>query len=144
MLRTKIQENLTTALKNRDTNVLNTLRFLMSSIKNKEIDKGASLEDSDIIQIIKKQLKELNDSLEMYKKANRPELVQENQIQIDILSAYLPEEISDAELMQEIHKLIEQNKDQYEKNPKVLMGIAVGALKSKADPQRIVKALQNL
>jgi uncharacterized protein YqeY len=144
MLRTKIQENLTTALKNRDTNVLNTLRFLMSSIKNKEIDKGAALEDADIIQIIKKQLKELNDSLEMYKKANRPELVQENQIQIDILSAYLPEEISDAELMQEIHKLIEQNKDQYEKNPKVLMGIAVGALKSKADPQRIVKALQNL
>ncbi len=144
MLRTKIQENINNALKNKEIVLLQTLRFLMSAIKNKEIEAKADLSDESIIQIIKKQVKELGDAKEMFAKAGREELAAANGEQIAILTAYLPEEIGDDELKKEVERVISENKEQYEKNPRSLMGIAVNQLKAKADPQRIVRILQEI
>ncbi|HLL60683.1 MAG TPA: GatB/YqeY domain-containing protein [Candidatus Nitrosocosmicus sp.] len=144
MLREKIQENLTLALKNKDMETLSVLRFLMSGIKNKEIEKGTILPDEDVIQVIKKQIKELESANEMFNSAGRTELTENNKKQITILSQYLPAELTDEELVAEIKNIITNNQEQYAKNPKSMMGICVGALRAKADPQRIIKVLKEL
>jgi uncharacterized protein YqeY len=67
--------------------------------------------------------------------------VEQNQIQINILSSYLPTQLSDEELTAEIQKIISDNKELYDANPKAIIGIAMKSLSSRADPQRIMKAL---
>ncbi|MGB9609191.1 MAG: GatB/YqeY domain-containing protein [Minisyncoccia bacterium] len=141
MLKQKIQEDLIAALKNKDQLKLNTLRFVTSRIKNQEIEKKADLNDEEVIIILKKFAKELKESIEASKKANRQELVEENQKQLTIVSAYLPEEISDDQLKQEIEKIIADNKALYDQNPKAIIGLCMKSLKSKADPSRIIKVL---
>lgn len=101
MLRQKIQENLIRALKEKDEKTLSILRFLMAQIKNKEIDKKQLLTDEEIVAILKKQVKELSEAKTLFQKGGRADLVSQNEEQIKILSAYLPQEISDEELKQE-------------------------------------------
>lgn len=144
MLSDKIQENTTAALKGRDEVTLSTLRFLQSDIKNKEIEKKENLTDDEIVQVIRKQVKELVEAAEMFKKGNRVDLVSQNEKQIEILKKYLPLEISDDELKSEIEKIMTESRDVYEKNPKAIIGIVMSALKSKADPKRIMQTLQNI
>lgn len=143
MLRQIIQDKLLASLKEKNTQTVTTLRFLQSTIKNKEIEKKTELTDEEIIQIIRKQVKELTDANVLFEKGGRADLVAENDVQIKILQQYLPAEISDEELKNEIDLLIEKNHDAYQKNPKVIIGICMGALKSKASPERIMKMLNN-
>jgi uncharacterized protein YqeY len=144
MLLSKLQENMKAAMLSKKTEEVQTLRFLISQIKNKEIEKGNPLTDEDILQIIKKQVKELEAAKEMFQKAGRSELVSENEGQITILSQYLPEELSDEELKSEIQKIIDENSEVIASNPKSLMGITVSKLKSQADPQRILQMLRQM
>jgi uncharacterized protein YqeY len=144
MLLSKLQENMKAAMLSKNTQELQTLRFLISQIKNKEIEKGNPLTDDDILQVIKKQVKELEAAKEMFQKAGRSELVLENEGQITILSAYLPAELSDDALKAEIQKIIDENTEVIANNPKSLMGITVAKLKSQADPQRILQMLRQM
>jgi ribosomal protein S16 len=109
-----------------------------------KIEKQTELSDEEVVNILRKQVKELTESIETFKKAGREELVKQNEEQRAIMAAYLPQEISDDELKKELQNLIEQNKALYEQNPKAMMGIAVKNLKKKASPQRIVQLLQTL
>jgi len=139
MIKQKIQENIIKALKEKDRKTLSVLRYLSSQIKNKEIDKKQDLSAEEIIQLIRKQIKDLEEALVMFQKGGREDLVRQNKEQIEILSNYLPKELSDEELKKEVKKIIEENKALYKNNPKALIGICVKTLKSKADPRRIVK-----
>lgn len=142
MLTRKIQEDILVALKSKDTKTVDVLRFLQSIIKNKEIEKHGELVDEEVIQIIRKQIKELSAAKELFGKGGRTDLVADNEAQIGILQSYLPTEISDEELRVEIERIIAENRESYEKNPRVLIGICVTALKSKASPARIIQILQ--
>lgn len=144
MLTEKIQENLITALKAKDEVTLSTLRFLQSALKNKQIEKQKELTDEEVIAVIRKQVKELSEAAEMFKKGGREDLVGQNEKQIEVLKAYLPAEISDEELKSEIEKIIAENKETYDKNPKMIIGIVMGQLKSKADPKRILDFLNSM
>jgi uncharacterized protein YqeY len=141
MLKDKIQVELTDALKSGQTDKVETLRFLMSDIKNEEINTKKNLNDDEITSIINKSVKKLRDASEMFTKGGRNDLVEQNQIQINILSSYLPTQLSDEELTAEIQKIISDNKELYDANPKAIIGIAMKSLSSRADPQRIMKAL---
>lgn len=141
MLKTKIQGELTDALKSGQANKVETLRFLMSDIKNEEINSRKELEDDEVLNIIKKSVKKLIDASALFEKGGRSDLVEQNKLQIDILSTYLPAQLSDEELESEVKKLISENQDAYNSNPKSIIGIAMKSLSSRADPQRIMKAL---
>jgi uncharacterized protein YqeY len=144
MIKQKIQENIIKALKSKDEKTLSVLRYLSSQIKNWEIDKKKELVDEEVVQLIRKQIKDLKEAAAMFQKGGREDLVSQNKEQIRILSIYLPEELSDEELQGEIKKIIEENKELYQQNPKALIGICVKTLKSKADPKRIIKILNTL
>ncbi len=144
MLRQKLQDEMTAALKSKDSLKLNTLRFAIARVKNQEIEKKRDLNDEETISILKKIVQELKESIAVFEKAGRPELVQENKDQLGILNVYLPQEISDEELEREIKKVIEQNRELFNKNRKAIIGIAIKALKNKADTQRIIKILNEI
>ena len=141
MLTDKIQQDIITALKAKDEKKLSCLRFLSAAIKNKQIDSQKEITDEDVATVISKQIKELKEANIMFEKAGRNDLVENNNYQIRLLSSYLPAEISDEELKKEIDKLIADNQDIYNKNPKAIIGIAVKTLKDKASPERIMKII---
>lgn len=141
MLKQKLQQEQINALKAKESVKVNILRYILSKIKNKEIEKKEELTDEEIIIIIKKIVKELKESIEAFKKGKREDLVKESEKQLEIASLYLPKELSDEQIKEEIEKIIAQNKDLYDKNPKAIIGICMKNLRSKADSERIMKIL---
>lgn len=144
MLLQKLQHDLNAALKKQDKETVSTLRLLLAEIYNRKIAKKTSLSDQEIMQIIRSEIKKLSDAAEQFKKGGRDDLVTANKSQITILSIYLPEEISDKELESEIGRLISENKELYDKNPKALIGIVIRELNQKASPRKIVDYLEKL
>jgi uncharacterized protein len=125
MLSDQIVSDLTASMKAKETVKMNTLRMLKSAIKNKEIEKKEkSLTDTAILEIIQKQVKQRNDSIEEFKKANRQDLVDKEAQEMAVLKAYLPEQLTQDALKAIVTKAIE----------------ATGA-KGKADMGKVMKAV---
>lgn len=94
-LKEEIQTRLTEAMKARDEQTKIPLRLVMAAIKEAEISKKGELEDSDVLRIIQKEAKARLDTIEDAKKAERPDLVEEAEAELEILKQFLPEEMSD-------------------------------------------------
>jgi len=148
MLRKKIQDDQITSLNAGNKDRLTILRFILAQIQNKEIEKnppaGGELTDEETVLVLKKIAKELKESIDAFEKGGRTDLVIANKKQLEVISSYLPAEISDEELKKEIDKIIAENKSLYDKSAKAIIGLCMKALKSKADPSRIIKALPSL
>ena len=101
-LKKQIEEKLTEALKAKDKNTYPTLRLAVSAIKDAEIagrTKGLKeMSDSDITAILKKMIKQRNESCEVYKKAGRNELLENETKEIKVISSFLPKQLSDEEI----------------------------------------------
>ncbi len=147
MLRQKLQDDQIIALKSGDKTKLEILRFILAQIKNKEIDKnppaGGELNDEETLAVIKKVTKELKESIEAFEKGGRKDLSDDSKKQLEIISLYLPAEISDEELYDEVKKVIKANQTVFDNNKKAIIGICMKQLKSKADPSRIMKVLSS-
>ena len=131
-------------MKSHDEQTVTSLSYILSQIKNKEIEKKALLTDEEVTAILRKVAKELQESLEAFQKGKREDLVAKTKTELKLVSSYLPAEISDEELRKEIKKILAEKKDLQEKNPKAMIGICIKALKTKANSSRIVKMLQSL
>lgn len=105
----KIDKDLIGALKNKDEIKLNTLRFLKAAIKNFAIEKKErELNDQDIVQVIRRQIKQHRDSIEAYKTAGRMDLVEKESKESEILTSYMPEELSEEKLKEIILRCIDE------------------------------------
>ncbi|MDC0628374.1 GatB/YqeY domain-containing protein [Pelagibacteraceae bacterium] len=130
-LKTQIEEKLNKALKEKNKNIYPTLRLMVSAIKDVEIanrtkDKKEIL-DSDITAILKKMIKQRNESCEVYKKAGRTELLNSETKEIEIINTFLPKQLSEEEtkkICEEVVKSVgaESMKD---------IGKVMGVLKAK-------------
>jgi uncharacterized protein len=100
-LKTQIEEKLNQALKDKDKNIYPTLRLVVSAIKDVEIANRAkenkAISDSDIMSILKKMIKQRNESCELYKKADRKELLEAETKEIEVIETFLPKQLSEAE-----------------------------------------------
>ncbi len=94
----KINEDLKSAMKEKDTFKLSVLRMLKSALQLEKIAKKHELDDNEVAGVLKKQVKLRKDSLEEYEKYNKVELIDSLKKEIEILAMYLPQELSDAEL----------------------------------------------
>lgn len=144
MLQQKLQTDQITALKAGDKKRLETLRYILAQIKNKEIEKRAPLTDEEVTTVLRKITKELKESIESFEKGNRTDLAQEYKGQYEIATAYMPAEISDEELKQAVEDLKQKHIDVFQKNPKQLIGICIRELKQKAEPARIMQCLKEV
>ena len=130
-LKTKIEEKLSQALKNKDKNTYPTLRLIVSAIKDAEIanrskeKKGIS--DSDIMGILKRMIKQRNESCEVYKKAGRTELLDNETKEINVINAFLPKQLNN----EETRKICEEVIKSVEATSMKDMGKIMGVLKSK-------------
>jgi len=97
-LREKINEDMKTAMKAREADKLAAIRLLQAALKQKEVDERVELTDDLVLGIIDKMLKQRKDSIEQYKAGNRPDLVAKEEFEVGVISAYLPAQLSDAEL----------------------------------------------
>jgi len=129
-LKKKIDEKLNEALKAKDKNTYPTLRLVVSAIKDAEIagrTKGQKeISDSDIMTILKKMIKQRNESCEVYKKAGRKELLDNETKEIEVISAFLPKQLS----REETKKICEQVVKSVGASSMKDMGKVMGALKS--------------
>lgn len=132
-----IQTDLTAALKAGDVKTKETLRFIVSQLKYKEIELKRVATDEEVVTTIRKQIKELEESKAQFLLGKREDLATENDEQVKILQKYLPSEVSDEELEKMVRGFIEANRQAFNANPKALTGKVVAALRAKAAPSRI-------
>jgi len=130
-LKKKIEDKLNEALKAKDKNIYPTLRLVVSAIKDLEIagrSKGQKeIKDTDIISLLKKMIKQRNESCDVYKKARRNELLENELKEIDVISAFLPKQLSDEETKKVCEETIKSTGASSMKD----MGKIMGVLKSK-------------
>ena len=131
MLRDDINNAVKQAMKARDERTLSTLRMVNSTIKNADIDaRGqgkAPLSDADLLGVFQKMIKQRQESVELYDKGGRAELATQEREEIAIISAYLPKQMSEAEVKAAISSVIAENEAAGIKD----MGKVIGALKAK-------------
>jgi uncharacterized protein YqeY len=125
-----IQEDIKTAMKAKDSLALNALRALKSALTNAAIEKGGLgtlLEESEVLAIVRKQIKQRNDSVEQFEKADRAELAATERAEIEILNRYLPAALGEEEL----HAIVEK-------------AVAETGATGKADMGKVMKRCQEL
>lgn len=105
-LKQKLSDDLKQAMKSGDTVKRGTLRLLMSAVNNAEIAKKTSLEDSDILGVIAKEVKQHQESIESFKQGNRADLVAKEEEELAILQSYLPEQMTREAIVEEARKVI--------------------------------------
>ena len=130
-LKKQIDDKLNQALKAKDKNTYPALRLIVSAIKDAQIagrSKGQiEIKDSDIISLLKKMIKQRNESCEVYKKAGRKELLENETKEIEVISAFLPKQLSEAETKKICEEAIKSSGASSMKD----MGKVMGVLKSK-------------
>lgn len=98
-LKDKIMDDIKVAMKDKAAEKLSTLRFLHSAIKNKEIEVRPNLiSDVDVVQVIQKSVKQRKESVDQYQKAGRQDLADKELAEIKVLEAYMPSQMSEAEI----------------------------------------------
>lgn len=105
----QIQEDIKTAMKAKDSLALNALRALKSALTNASIEKGGLgtvLEESEVLAVIRKQIKQRHDSVEQFEKAGRAELAATEKAEIEILSRYMPAALGEAEITAIVEKAV--------------------------------------
>ncbi len=106
-IRQRLENDFKEALKNRDKVVLSTLRMLKAALHNKEIEKkGERLKGTEVIKAIAKQVQQHKDSIEQFTKGKREDLVKKEAKELEILEKYLPEQLSQEEIIAVVKKVI--------------------------------------
>ncbi len=141
MLEEQLQKDYFQAMKDRDTVKASTVNFLRAQLKNVRIEKRSeTLEDKDVVVVIKKQIKQRQDSIEQYEKGGRKDLADKETAEMAILKSYLPEELSEQALQQFIEQAIRETGAQSMKDMgNVIKAVAVKA-QGRAD-NRVVSEL---
>ena len=107
-IRPLIEEAVKISMKNRDKETTSALRMAISELKKEEIDKQIELEDEQVIQILQRMIKQRKDSYSQFSDAGRNELAEKEQKEIDILSEFLPEQLSEEELSSMVLEVIKE------------------------------------
>lgn len=127
---TQITDDIKTAMRAKDTTALNSLRALKSALTNAAIEKGGlgtELDDPEILAVIRKQIKQRQDSIAQFEKAGRPELSENEKAEIEVLSKYLPAALTEEQMLAIIEQAVSET----------------GAT-SKADMGKVMKRSQEL
>jgi len=126
-IRPLIEEAVKVSMKNRDKEITSTLRMAISELKKEEIDKRIDLEDEQVTQILQRMIKQRKDSYSQFSDAGRNELAEKEQNEINILSDFLPEQLSEEELTLIVTEVINETAASGPQD----MGKVMGSLKQR-------------
>ena len=115
------------AMRAKDSARLSTVRLLLAAIKQREVDERIELDDTQILSVIEKMIKQRRESIAQYEKAARKDLADVEKAEIEVLSGYMPAQMSEADIQREIQSAISETGASGVKD----MGKVMAALKSK-------------
>lgn len=144
-LETRINEEIKKAMLAKDKDQLNALRAVKSALLLLKTEKGSSeITPEKELQVLQRLVKQREDAAGLYKEQGRDDLYREEKIQMDIIARFLPEQLSDEEIMEVLRQLIEEHQISGSKEMGRLMGMASKALAGKADNRRISDMVKKL
>ncbi len=141
-LEQKLVDDMKSAMKSGDKMVLGTIRMLRAQLKNASIAKGKDLSDEDVIDILSREAKKRKESLELYKKGGRADLVEKEEKELAIITSYLPEQLSQDEIEKIVDEIIAETGAESLRDMGKVMGAVMQKVKGRADGkivQEIVK-----
>lgn len=144
MLKNKIKEDLKASMFAKDELKTSTLRLLLSSLKNYEIEKGLNYEasDEDVLTIVGREIKKRREAVEAYKNAGRSEAAEKEQTELDILDEYQPEQMGEDEIRIIVKKAIEDTDASSMNDMGKIMGAIMPQVKGKADGNIVGKIVR--
>ena len=137
-----IQEAVKTAMRNRDKEIVTTLRMAISELKKEEIDNKVTLEDTLVISILQRMIKQRKDAASQFQEANRPELAEKERNEITMLSEFLPEQLSNDDLLPIIKTEIISSEASSMKDIGKVMGSLKPKLLGKADMSTVSRLVK--
>ena len=141
-MRERIFNDLKEAMKTQDKELLSVIRMVKGAISLDEIDKKRELNDDEIIDVISKQIKTRKESIIEFEKGNRTDLIEKTNSEIEILNKYMPEQLSEEEIMEEINKVFEEIKPTGMSDMGKIMGKVTPIFRGKADMSFVSKVIK--
>ena len=132
-LKQRITDDMKSAMKAKDTSALKAIRMILGAIKQKEVDERIELDDSAVTTVIQKMVKQRKDSISQFQAAGRDDLVANEESELAIINQYMPEQMSEAEIVAAIDAAITQTGASSMQDMGKLMGTLKGQLAGKAD-----------
>ena len=139
----QLEKDMIESLKSKEKEKLTVIRMVKAALKQEQIDHKKEINDELLIDVVNKQIKMRKDSIAEFEKANRTDLVDKTQSEIDILATYLPEQLSSEEVEKIINDIFEEVKPEGMKDMGKVMGLAQGQLKGKADMKEVSTIIRN-
>ncbi len=141
-LKARITEDMKSAMKAKEAGRLAAIRLLLAAIKQKEVDERVELDDTAVAAVIEKLVKQRKDSVTQYEAANRQDLADIEKAEIEILSAYLPEKMSSAEVAAAVAAAVAQTGAKGPADMGKLMAVLKPKLAGKADMAEVSKLVK--
>ena len=132
-LKERISEDMKAAMRAKDAARLSAVRLLLAAMKQKEVDERVELTDADVLGIIDKMVKQRRESIAQYEKAARADLAAVEKFEIEVLSAYLPQQMGEAQLAQAIAAAVAESGASGVKDMGKVMALLKARLVGRAD-----------
>jgi len=141
-MRERILSDLVSAMKNKDKETLSVLRMVKGAIQLEEINKKQELNDEDVIAVLSKQIKTRKESIAEFEKAGRTDLVEQTSKEVEILSKYMPEQLSEEEITKIIADAFNEVNPTSQSDMGKIMKVVTPKLKGKADMGLVSKLIK--
>ena len=131
------------AMRAKDSARLSTVRLILSAIKQREVDERIELTDTDVLSVLEKMIKQRRESIAQFEKAGRNDLADNEKFEVGVLSGYLPQQLSESAIAQEVAAAIAQTGAAGVKDMGKVMGVLKPKLAGKADMGRVSAAVKS-
>jgi uncharacterized protein YqeY len=145
-LKERLTEDMKQAMKDKEAGKLrlSVIRMVRANIKNVEIDSKQELSDDEVLNVVSKEVKMRRDSMEEFKKGNRPDLVESLEQEIDVLMKYLPEQLNEAEVRTLVEQAVAEAKAVSPKDMGKVMAVLMPKVKGRADGKLVNTIVREL
>ena len=142
-LKKRISGDMKSAMKAKDRQALKAVRMILEAIKKKEIDERIEIDDAQVMTVIQKMVKQRKDSISQFSDAGRTDLVEIEEAELEIINNYMPEQLSDEEVVSFVDKAINDSGANSMKDMGKLMGILKSQLQGKADMSLVSQLIKS-
>jgi uncharacterized protein YqeY len=141
-LKTRLQADLKTAMKEKDAPRRDAIRLIISDVKSKEIDLQREISGEEEIRLLQTQAKQRHDSIQQFRAGNREDLVDKEQRQLDIIESYLPSQMSDEDLQDFVEQGATEAGAEGSKDMGKVMGLLSKRSDGRVDGRRLSEAVR--
>jgi len=139
----KLKNDMIAAMKNKDKDRLTIIRLIKAAMDKEHIDHKREINDELLIDVVNKQIKMSKDAIADFERANRQDLIQKSEEELKVLMSYLPEQLSDEEILKVVDEIFAEVLPEGAKDMGKIMKLATSKLKGKADMKVVSDIIKN-